>query len=248
VTSLLRSRLSYRAWRVVHTLAYASWPIALWHGLGTGTDARQPWLLALDGLSVLAVAGALAWRARLMPAGTLRAAAVTATIAVPIATAIFALVGPLRAGWAARAGTPPALLGGHSNLTSGTPVRWISFAGHTAIARTPGSAHEVITVRASTAASSARELTVVLTGTKDEAGIEMSAGSIRVVAIGGIPVWTGPVVSLSGPHLIAALHRPGGGTEQARLRLVIDGRRASGWMLLRPGTRLDPARRRGESQ
>ncbi len=66
ITSLLRSRLSYRAWRAVHVLAYASWPVALWHGLGTGTDAKLPWLLALDALCVLVVIAAMTWRLRLL--------------------------------------------------------------------------------------------------------------------------------------------------------------------------------------
>ena len=35
-TSLLRERIGYRLWRYVHWLAYASWPIALVHALGTG--------------------------------------------------------------------------------------------------------------------------------------------------------------------------------------------------------------------
>jgi sulfoxide reductase heme-binding subunit YedZ len=231
-TSLFRSRLSYRAWRAVHIMAYASWPIALWHGLGTGTDARLPWLLALDGLCVLAVAGALAWRAHLMPAGTLRAVALTATIAVPIATTIFAIAGPLRTGWAVRAGTPPTLLGGNNVPAPGGPSRWIRFTGHAVITKAPGSAREVITVRASAPASDARELTVVLSGTKDDGGIEMSAGSVRIAAVGGVPAWAGPVTSLSGPHLTAAVRSHGGGTVQVRLSLVIDGRRASGRMLL----------------
>ena len=34
LTSLVRDRLSYRTWRAVHWLAYACWPVALWHGLG----------------------------------------------------------------------------------------------------------------------------------------------------------------------------------------------------------------------
>ncbi|MDW4909211.1 ferric reductase-like transmembrane domain-containing protein [Streptomyces sp. ADMS] len=38
VTSLLRARLGHRTWRAVHWLAYASWPIALVHGIGIGTD------------------------------------------------------------------------------------------------------------------------------------------------------------------------------------------------------------------
>ncbi len=40
ITSLLRDRLSHRAWRAVHWLVYVSWPVALWHGLGTGTDTK----------------------------------------------------------------------------------------------------------------------------------------------------------------------------------------------------------------
>ncbi|HEX5293887.1 MAG TPA: ferric reductase-like transmembrane domain-containing protein, partial [Streptosporangiaceae bacterium] len=54
LTSLLRGRLPYRAWRAVHWLGYACWPVALWHGLGTGTDTRLPWLLALDALCAAA--------------------------------------------------------------------------------------------------------------------------------------------------------------------------------------------------
>lgn len=108
ITSLLRARLSYRTWRGIHLLAYASWPIALWHGLGTGTDSKLPWLLAIDALCVLVVAGALLWRLQAMAPGTARTAAVLATIAVPIATIVFVLVGPARPGWAARAGTPAA--------------------------------------------------------------------------------------------------------------------------------------------
>src|SRR5580704_8783114 len=130
ITSLLRSKLSYRAWRAVHLLAYASWPVALWHGLGTGTDAKLPWLLALDTACVLLVAGALLWRLQLMAPGTARRLAVSATIAIPAATIVFVAVGPLRAGWAARAGTPVALLSGGAGTargqvaTAATPPGW----------------------------------------------------------------------------------------------------------------------------
>ncbi len=62
VTSLLRQRIGVRAWRAVHWLAYASWPVALAHTLGTGTDRTTWWLLALSGVSVAAVAAAGFWR------------------------------------------------------------------------------------------------------------------------------------------------------------------------------------------
>ncbi|MFC8515086.1 ferric reductase-like transmembrane domain-containing protein [Streptomyces sp. NPDC057257] len=44
ITSLLRERIGYRTWRALHWLAYASWPVALIHGLGIGTDAGTDWM------------------------------------------------------------------------------------------------------------------------------------------------------------------------------------------------------------
>jgi sulfoxide reductase heme-binding subunit YedZ len=110
LTSLVRDRLSYRAWRGVHWLGYACWPVALWHGLGTGTDSRVPWLLALDALCVAAVTGAACWRLSRTARGPGRTAAITAVLLLPLVTAAFVLNGPLQPGWARRAGTPPALL------------------------------------------------------------------------------------------------------------------------------------------
>src|SRR5215471_13440218 len=91
ITSLLRTRLSYRAWRAIHWLAYASWPIALWHGLGTGTDTRLPVLLAVDVLCLAAVAAAAGWRLSLAGPGPLRTAGITVLIGIPLATAAFTL-------------------------------------------------------------------------------------------------------------------------------------------------------------
>jgi DMSO/TMAO reductase YedYZ heme-binding membrane subunit len=62
VTSLARQRIGHRAWRRVHWLAYACWPVAMAHGLGIGTDHNATWVFALTmacAVSVLTVAG---WR------------------------------------------------------------------------------------------------------------------------------------------------------------------------------------------
>jgi methionine sulfoxide reductase heme-binding subunit len=61
-TSLLRHLVGVRAWRAVHWLAYLSWPVAVLHGIGTGTDASAPWMIGLTVVSVGAVLSALAWR------------------------------------------------------------------------------------------------------------------------------------------------------------------------------------------
>lgn len=110
VTSLLRTRLPYRIWRCVHWLAYACWPVALWHGLGSGTDTRLSWLLMLDGFCILVVAGAVLWRLRLTGPGAVRSAGIMATTTFMVATVAFVTIGPLQAGWARRAGTPAKLL------------------------------------------------------------------------------------------------------------------------------------------
>lgn len=60
VTSLLRARLGRRTWRAVHWLAYVSWPVAVVHGLGIGTD--RVWMLWLTAGCVAAVAAALVVR------------------------------------------------------------------------------------------------------------------------------------------------------------------------------------------
>ena len=62
LTSLLRARIGLRAWRLVHWLAYASWPLAIVHSIGSGTDALEPWMLAIDVLCIGAVALAIGWR------------------------------------------------------------------------------------------------------------------------------------------------------------------------------------------
>src|SRR5438876_838447 len=59
VTSLLRARIGYRAWRAVHWLAYASWPFALVHGLGSGSDSRFGWFVIVTIACAAAVGAAV---------------------------------------------------------------------------------------------------------------------------------------------------------------------------------------------
>jgi sulfoxide reductase heme-binding subunit YedZ len=133
LTSMIRRRLSYRTWRALHWLAYASWPIALWHGLGTGTDSKLSWLLVLDAVCVLVVAAAALWRLQLLPAGRTRVIGRAATAAIMTATVVFAVVGPLQSGWARRAGTPSSMLrSAHASATQPTPARTTTSSGGSA--------------------------------------------------------------------------------------------------------------------
>jgi sulfoxide reductase heme-binding subunit YedZ len=111
VTSLLRTRLSLSLWRLVHWSAYLCWPIAVLHGLGTGTDTPVRWDLLLTVVCVAAIAGLTFWRlTRMWPARPLAAtAAVVAVVIILIAGAAWLKAGPLSPGWARRAGTPPVV-------------------------------------------------------------------------------------------------------------------------------------------
>jgi len=62
LTSLIRGFIGQFAWRLVHWLAYASWPIAVLHGFGTGTDAWTAWLLAIQVGCIVAVLAAIGYR------------------------------------------------------------------------------------------------------------------------------------------------------------------------------------------
>ncbi|MEA2427668.1 MAG: methionine sulfoxide reductase heme-binding subunit [Thermoleophilaceae bacterium] len=111
VTSLLRARLGMRTWRVVHWTAYACWPLALVHGLGSGSDVRSGWMLWLSigcagvvALAVLVRAGAAASE------GLALAWSVGALAVAGLALAVWLPSGPLARGWASKSGTPPALV------------------------------------------------------------------------------------------------------------------------------------------
>ena len=62
LTSLLRHRMPVRLWRALHWLAYLSWPVALAHAFGMGTDMGTPWVVMLAVACVVSVLGSGAWR------------------------------------------------------------------------------------------------------------------------------------------------------------------------------------------
>jgi sulfoxide reductase heme-binding subunit YedZ len=112
ITSLLRTRIGLRTWRAIHWLAYACWPVALLHGLGTGSDVRSPWMLWI--VSVCVAGTVAATCVRLAAARSLdrnrRVLLGCAVLLTPLALAGWLESGPLESGWAGHAGTPGRLL------------------------------------------------------------------------------------------------------------------------------------------
>jgi methionine sulfoxide reductase heme-binding subunit len=124
ITSLLRQRMGFASWRAVHWLTYASWPIALLHGFGTGSDAKSTWLLWLSVLCLVAVLAAVlvrvidGWPENL----GLRSAALGGAAVFSLFLLLWLPGGPLGSEWARRSGTPASLLG-HAHVATAAKSR-----------------------------------------------------------------------------------------------------------------------------
>ena len=62
VTSLVRQRIGHRLWRGVHWAGYMCWPVAIAHGLGSGTDRGTRWVLAITLACIAMVLAAIGYR------------------------------------------------------------------------------------------------------------------------------------------------------------------------------------------
>jgi len=124
ITSLLRQRIGFGTWRTVHWLTYASWPIALLHGLGTGSDVKFTWMLAVTIICTIVVLGAVLARVLAgWPASSrARGLALGGAGAFSLFLLLWVPAGPLGSEWARRSGTPVSLLphasGVHAASTS----------------------------------------------------------------------------------------------------------------------------------
>ena len=239
VTSLLRTRISPRLWRLVHWASYTCWPVALVHGLGTGTDGAARWVLAITAACALAVLAAGAWRlAAGWPARAgLRVTAAGAAVAVTLGTAGWAWAGPLRPGWARRAGTPASLLAQSAGNGAGPGGQTAGAGGGTAIrsgsavfpalpfqARltgtvtfTSGPAAGDRTVSLVMGNGTAVRLKVTISGPAVQGGVAMSTSSVALGPASAPSRFTGHVVLLEGSVLQAAASGDG-----QRLTLAIE--------------------------
>jgi hypothetical protein len=208
ITSLIRRRLGYRTWRAVHWLAYASWPVAVLHGLGTGSDVKQWWMLSLTVICIVAVLAAVWARIARVSSehSVMRAPATALAVITPIGLAIFTLAGPLQKGWARKAGTPTSLL---AHAARPSPVALASTAAPRAT-RARSGANPVASAFSSSVSGN-------LTETAEPGGaiVELSLrvdgkvhGQLRV-RLGGIPVGGGGGLSMTGSQVdLAAAGAP----------------------------------------
>ena len=237
VSSLLRHRIGFTTWRAVHWLAYVCWPVAVLHGLGTGSDTKTgPVLLftAACVVAVLVVAG-LRVRAGLASRPRARTLGFAAVMVAPVLLVVWLVSGPLADGWARKAGTPASLLAAASGATESAtadaeapsspgvaapPATATSYsfpaAGFDAAAR--GSLHEgavdangevVLSLTGTLSDGATGSMDVELTGTPlSDGGVSMHSGTVTLSD--GTNSYRGAVVGLGSAQVLADIPGPDG--------------------------------------
>jgi hypothetical protein len=238
VTSLLRHRIGYASWRFVHWLAYVCWPVAIVHGLGTGTDTTSRLVFGLTAACVAAVIIAASLRIvrGIVDRPVLRGAGLVTVVVGPILLFAWTLAGPLANGWARRAGTPARLIASGSNNTayaaSGSPTPTTTLPSSNDIPDAGFTSRFAGPIQQG--ATDSRGLqTLGLVGTLSDRTGTLDVELIgRPLAGGGVAInngtvtltggagdrWTGTVASLDGNRVYSTVTGPNG----ARLQLGIE--------------------------
>ncbi len=245
ITSLLRRRLGYRSWRAIHWLAYASWPVAVLHGLGTGSDVKQAWMLGLTVVCVVAVAGVVLMRiartASTRP--TLRAGATVLSIATPIGIGIFTFLGPLEKGWSRRAGTPLRLLGAPHVSAASPSSTTAAGAGEQApnphakgpldhpfsaslsgtVSQTTVTGGAIIELSLRLGGSVSGQMRVRMGGAPlPQGGLSLTGSQVDVTAPGMPSAMGGKILSLQGDRFVARVSDASGSVVDMQANLSID--------------------------
>jgi hypothetical protein len=237
-TSLLRERIGYRLWRYVHWLAYASWPIALVHALGTGSDARIGWMRMVGAGCVAVVGAAALTRFGLMRGlpGSVRIGGTIATLVAPLAIVTWYQSGPAKHGWARRAGTPTSLLASRRaskaavSRVSATELASVSLPHSPFSATLTGSVHERnapgglldVVIRGRLKGGSGGSIRIDLRGQALQGGVSMTASGVSYVPAGTRTVYFGHVTALDGQRVVTTVTDHDGARIDLGLVLAID--------------------------
>ncbi len=243
VTSFLRRRIGNRAWRAVHWLAYASWPVAMLHSFGTGSDAKGGWFLFLGVACGATVLAAVLWRLlRSRDADpAIRAGALLATFAVLVGLLVWTANGPLERGWAARAGTPASLLHPRASRVTTVVVRTpkqpaapsVDLPKRRFVANVRGRITEqqtdrglvVVTLDGRTSGGFHGRLHIALRGFPAQGGGVQMTDSVVALLPNGAPAWSsGTVTGLEGTRIESNVANSDG----QNVRVLLDLRIGSG--------------------
>jgi hypothetical protein len=235
ISSALRRRIGYRTWRVLHWSAYATWPLALAHGLGTGSDARFGWLQLLAFGSLAAVVIAVAVRLAQSGRPSLQLSVGAFTVAAVVLLASWYGTGPAKRGWASRAGTPSSLLKtsvtpapARSLASSTVPARPRAFrgrlAGHITTSGPDSVGDAAIAIAAAVRGNEPGLVQMTLWGTAlGGGGLHMNDSSVSLQDTRTGIAYSGSVVGLEGSLVVADVSSSSGKGLRLTMQLRIDG-------------------------
>ncbi len=231
ITSLVRVRMGYRSWKLVHWASYPIFALSIVHGLGSGTDTSL-WFskfiyLAVGGVILLAIISRLVARQDLVIGK--KAALLGTSLAVPLVIIAWTVSGPLGVNWPkrAQAGLKQSVLTSASIANSGTkastgpaskPVHllqltpsytsnWSGGIDQSA----PNSQGEIaLRLMGRLASSPGYLLSVVLIGVPLEGGVSMTSSLVEIASTSGTVVYRGSVTSLNGTTLVSQVSNASG--------------------------------------
>jgi Ferric reductase like transmembrane component len=232
ITSVWRRRFGHRAWRITHWLAYASWPVALLHGLGTGSDVKRGWVLViLGGCLIVMIVAVVArvtagWPDRIGA----RFLALAGAALVPLGLLVWLPSGPLAAGWAKRAGTPGYLLAASAGSTtqragtpstSGAPSFRANLSGTVRQGQSGGQA--VVDITVAVAGQQLNHLHVQIAGQPLEGGgVQMTSSAVTLGSVSNPNQYRGTITALEGTSVAATLQGANGSAIRLIAQLQID--------------------------
>ena len=239
ITSLLRTRFGYKTWRITHWLAYVCWPVALVHGLGTGSDAKTHWMLLLTAACVAIVIASVVARVSSgwpehLPA---RLSALGAIALLPLGLVFWLPSGPLGKGWALRSGTPPSVLAralarvGGSTTTRGSSRGGAAAAAASFTAAVTGSVRQTplpgdrlqVVISLNVSGQRLSALTFRLQGQAIQGGgVEMSSSSVTLGPASDPSRYTGRVTALADTNIQAVVTNAAGSSLQLLARLQVN--------------------------
>jgi hypothetical protein len=210
------------------------------HTVGTGSDVKQVWLLALTALCILAAMIAVwvrvgfGWPSQLR----LRGSALAASIVLPAVFIVWMPSGPLGSDWAKRAGTPAKLLASTSSSATGASSQQAVSAfgarvSGTVTQTTDASGQAQVDIALRVASATLPALHVRITGNQEGSGVAMTSSSVTIGSTSDPSRFSGQVSSLAGTA-IRALVSSGTETATLAITLQISGGSASGTLQLTP--------------
>jgi hypothetical protein len=212
--------------------------VAVVHGLGSGSDVRAGWLLAITLACAAAVWIAVFLRVIKVAPGPRLASFVTLA-AVPMAAALWLPQGPLAKGWAKRAGTPARLLpasdvtksppAGNARPASSFPVPFSAYLSGSSTQTTDASglARVELAMRLTGGAQGAANL--VLEGPAlPSGGVSVQASRVTIGPVSDPTRYSGRVITLNGTTVVADVSDRAGNSLRVEFRIAFEQSRVAG--------------------